>query len=446
MVSRRMGATIPRMPSPRRAVVLLLAALAVGACDPAVPPSPSATGSPTTGPTSTPRESASPGASTGPSASAGGEQAIYREIEGDVVTIRGLEPKADVEPQLLTEDELKERTETSFREDNPEELVRANEVLLRALGLLDADASLTDLYVELLGSQVAGFYDPEVDELFVVARSGGLNVAERVTFAHEYTHALQDQHFDLEGFALDEIGQGDRSLGGLALIEGDATTVMSYWAQQHLTPEETLELLRSSLDPEQLAILERMPPILRETLEFPYQSGLAFVMSFQTPGGWDAVDALYDKPPVSTEQILHPEKYQAGEAPVSVDLPDDLAARMGQGWSVTLEDTFGEFQTQVWLRTALRRVAPGNEAAAGWGGDRLAVLEGPDGAWALIWRTVWDDEDEATEFEAAASEAIDAGPYSGTVLVDGTEASIVIAPDRSLLNEAVGAAGFVVAG
>ena len=82
---------------------------------------------------------------------------------------------------------------------------------------------------------------------------------------------------------------------------------------------------------------------------------------------------------------MHPEKYVVREEPVDVDLPDDLAAKMGTGWSVGLEDTFGEFQLKTWLdqQPAAAGSPKASDAAAGWGGDRIMLLDGPNGAWAI---------------------------------------------------------------
>jgi hypothetical protein len=377
-------------------------ALTAAACGPATPTA--------TAPPSATATAASPAPTpSGPALSptpAPDPATVYRAIEAQVVEIRGLQPTKEIEPQVLDEAQLKVRIEKSFHEDNPPELIAANERLLKAMGMFPEDASLSGLYLELLGSQVAGFYSPEDDELYVVSRSGGLGVSERVTFSHEFTHALQDQHFDLEGFDLAAVGEGDRSLGRLSLIEGDATLSMSLWLQQHLTPVEQAELVRVSLDPVALAILEKMPPILRESLTFPYDAGFRLVIQIYSAGGWKAVDEAFAKPPASTEQVMHPEKYTANEAPVVVDLPDDLATRMGAGWKVGLEDTLGEFQLGVWLRGALKRVAPGDEAAAGWGGDRVVLLQGPNNAWAIALVTEWDTAADATQFADAAGEAL----------------------------------------
>jgi hypothetical protein len=407
MVGRWLGATIARMAAPhlnlRRRLPALAAAFALGvaACGPMTP-------TVTVRPSRTATLPASP-SPTGPAASPTASQdaaTVYRTIEAQVVEIRGLQPIKPVEPQVLDEAQLKVRIEKSFNEANPPELLAANERLLTGMGMFPEEDSLKDLYLELLGSQVAGFYNQKDDQLYVISRSGGLGVSERVTFSHEFTHALQDQHFDLETFELSAPGQGDRSLGRLSLIEGDATLSMSFWLERHLTPAEKVVLVSESLDPDALAILEKMPPILRDSLTFPYDAGLRLVMQIHSAAGWKGVDEAFARPPASTEQVMHPEKYASNEVPVVVDIPDDLATKMGAGWKVGLEDTLGEFQLAVWLRGALNRVVPANDAAAGWGGDRVVVLEGPNGAWAIALVTEWDTEAEATEFADAAGQAL----------------------------------------
>jgi hypothetical protein len=385
---------------------LLLALAACGGASPSTPSSPAASPAPPA--TATPGGSGSPTPSPTPAPS-GLAAALYREIEDQVIAERGLPTKARVEPTVLSDAEVKVRIKQQFEKDNPPDEIAVTEETLRALGLLPADASLSDLYVEMLGSQVAGFYDPATREMVIVSRSGAIGPAEKVTFAHEFTHALQDQAFDLEGIDVDAVGQGDRSLGRLALVEGDATLLMTRWLSDHLTPAELGELLK--VDPEALAQLERMPAILRETLLFPYQQGLIFVNGIWARGGWAAVDAAYDRRPDSTEQVLHPEKYEADEKPAEVALDGAaLAKAMGAGWSGTPEDTLGEFQLSVWLRENGVKALPAGDAAAGWGGDRLAYLRGPNGAYALALLTAWDSQADAEEFLAAAKTAASSLP------------------------------------
>ena len=416
------------------ATVLTALVLVVAACG---------TSTPSTAPSS-PSASPSAPASPAPSASASAaatpvvdQAALYKAIEGQVIAIRGLQPKAPVSPLVLDDAGLKKLITDSFRKDNPPELMAANERILKALGLLPADASLTDLYISLLGSQVAGLYSPDDKKLYVVSKSGGLGATEKVTFSHEFTHALQDQNFDIGSLRLDEIGQGDRSFARLSLVEGDATLVMSQWEITNLTQAELGEILSAAGDDESLKILLAMPPILRESLLFPYTMGLGFVQGMQAQGGWQAVNDAFAKPPDSTEQILHPDKYFDRETPVPVALPHSLASGLGAGWKVGLEDSFGEFQMQIWLKqNTTIAAAEAIDAAAGWGGDRIAALNGPDGAWAVVFKTAWDTDADAAAFERVAAPIVEklADPAGLVPGAGGRERWVLVASDQDVLQ------------
>jgi hypothetical protein len=398
---------------------------------------PSAAPSTTPAPTAPPTASAAPTPVVDPAT-------VYAAIENQVIQIRGLKPKTNVVPQLLDDAGIKKYIADSFAHDNPPDVLDANERTLKAFGLLPPAASLSDLYVKLLGSQVAGLYSPTDKKLYVVSRSGGLGAAQRTTFAHEFTHALQDQNFDLGSLKLDEIGHGDQSLGRLSLVEGDAVLSQSIWQLQNLTQADLGQLLAEAASDPGTKILLDAPPILRESLLFPYTSGLSFVQGLQASGGWDAVNAAFRKPPASTEQILHPEKYASGEAPIEVVLPKDLVTRLGTGWKVTSQDTNGEFQFAVWLRTnGAIDAATAQAAAAGWGGDRMALVDGPSGSWAVILRTVWDTAADAAEFESAATALVDklASPASLLPGAGGTERWVVIGSDDATLNRVAGVLG-----
>jgi hypothetical protein len=417
----------------RALTVVAVVALAVVGCQ-AAGPSPSASARPSASAAPAQSQSPSPSPAGSPAGSADLSQ-TYATIEEQVRAIRGLEAKNAVDPVVLDDAGIKKLTADGFRKDNPEKLVDANERLLKGLGLLPADADLGDLYVELLGSQVAGLYSPDDKQLYVVSRSGNLGPTEKTTFAHEYTHALQDQNFDINTLDIDEVGEGDRAIARLALVEGDATLTMSLWQIQHLTQAELLQLIGESLNPALTAGLESMPPILRESLLFPYTSGLAFAQGLQL-FGWQTVNDAFANPPASTEQILHPEKYALRERPVEVDVPDDLAARMGPGWSVGLEDTFGEFQLRVFLDQA-GTAAPVSsaDAAAGWGGDRITLLDGPDGAWAIALSTAWDTPADATEFAKAALPVVTKLEHGAVIAAaDDRTVTVLLAPSDAVLQ------------
>jgi hypothetical protein len=188
-------------------------------------------------------------------------------------------------------------------------------------------------------------------------------------------------------------------------------------------------------------MLERMPAIMRETLLWPYQQGAVFAQTAYMQGGWPSVDALYDNMPESTEQILHPDKLADREPPKDVQLPDTLAADLGSGWSVGMEDTFGEFQMGIWLRET--QAPTPTDAAAGWGGDRVAVLNGPTDTWAVVLATDWDSAEEAAEFETAATVAVESLDEAAAVLpgAGGTLRWVLVASDDATLGTVAGALG-----
>jgi hypothetical protein len=368
--------------------LLILGILAGCALDPTAAPTPT----PTAGPTAPP-----PTPSATPKSAA--EQ--YADIRAEVEKIRGLQPTSAVEPVTIDEAQLRANLEAEFDASNkPADLENADDELI-ALGLLPKGASLRTLTLDLETGQVAGYYSPEKNQLFVVSRSGGLGGAELVTYSHEFTHQLQDQRLDLKGLALDVHDQADRSLARLSLVEGDAVSVQTTWMTENLSPQQLGQVMSEALDPAALKALTDAPPYLRETALFPYNDGLVFVDGLITQGGYRAVDAAFADPPDSTEQILHPSKYLHREAPIAVKLPSKLAATLGAGWSVAAQDTLGEEILRIWLEQVLSK-PDAAAAAAGWGGDRLALLRGPGGAVAIALRTEWDTPADADEFLAAA--------------------------------------------
>ena len=400
--------------------------LLVAACGPTTP-------TPSSAPPSLPPDATpSPSASATPVASQDID-AIYDAIEAQVLELRGL-PATVVERETIDAATLAVLAEEDFDKDNPADDIAASERLYKALGLLDEDASVRDLFLDLIRSQVAGFYRPDAKKLYVVSRGGAVGGADKVTFAHEYVHALQDANFDVFGDPERLRDQSDEALARATIYEGDATLLMTQWALPNLTPAELQDVVTAGSDPEAQAILARTPAILAETLLLPYNAGLVFVQPIQSAGGWQAVDTIYGRLPVSTEQVLHRDKYEANELPVPVTVPDDLAARMGDGWTVALQDTLGEFQTGLWLRERGSSPAEAELAVNGWGGDRIAVLYGPDGSWAVVMKTAWDTDPDADEFAQAAQVAIDGLPWPARVAAPGgRDVTVLIGSDEDSL-------------
>ena len=412
------------------AIVALLAA-ACGSPAPSASPSPAAPPSPS---------SSAPVAS--PSASgSGGDAAVYAAINEQVRAIRGLQEKTPVEPTIVSPDEMTQVLKDSFSEDYPPDQVAADEQLYHGLGLLPKDDKLADLYIDLLSSQVAGLYDPIKKKLYVVSKQGGIGAVEKVYYSHEYDHVLQDQNFDLQKMQDGLDDKTDEALARQSLVEGDAYLTMSYWLQQNLTPEEIGEVIQASNDPTAQQALNRIPAIVQAQITFSAIQGTQFVTSMQLGGGWEAVSSGFADPPTSTEQILHPEKYTAHEAPVAVELPADLAKRMGSGWSTMMSDTMGEHQTAIWLGSGT--VAAATDASAGWGGDRITYLSGPNGGWAIAWHTVWDTKEDAAEFDVTAKTAVEKAGGPGQVLpgAGGTTRWVVIGSDDAALEKVANVLG-----
>jgi hypothetical protein len=361
----------------RLAVAALVAVLAMGACG-----SPGPTGSPSSAP-----------ASDAP--------VSYSLIEQQVVALRGLQPKSAVARKVVDQAGMRALVTASFRDENPESLVQSTQSLYRALLLLPATASLDTLWTDLLSSQVIGLYDDKTQTMYVLSSTGAVGPAERITYAHEYTHALQDQAFGLSSILGKAQDQGDRTLARLMLIEGDATLSMTLWAQAQLTPSQIAAAVQAA-DPASQAVLDNTPPIIKEPLLAEYTSGLTMDLQAYLSGGYAAVDRLFASPPDSTEQVLHADKLASHEPPIAVTLPADLATRLGAGWSVAMQDTLGELELGILLRDGGGMAdTDATAAAAGWGGDRVALVEGPAGAEGVVLDTEWDTVNDAEAFALA---------------------------------------------
>ena len=328
-------------------------------------------------------------------------QAQMEEIQDQVVELRGLAPDRPVSRDLITPGELRQRLVNDILKEYDESEAAADARLLALLGLLPADFALRDLYLELYSEQVAGFFDSETQEMVVVqeATFGGV---ERATYAHEYDHVLQDQHYQLrDGLGLDEQAceqDSERCTAIQALVEGDATLLQLQWLRIYATEQDRQEIAAAS-DPSRSLVFATAPEFLKDGLLFPYTYGLIFVQTLYREGGWAAVDAAFADPPRSTEQILHPERYPT-DLPVALETPD-LLPSLGAGWEELDRGVLGEW-TLRWMLREVLPIGEANNAAEGWGGDVvLAFHHAVDDRDALIVIMSWDSIREAQDFAAA---------------------------------------------
>lgn len=329
------------------------------------------------------------------------------QIQETVEEIRGLHAREDVPRALLSTDELRQRVIDDFLAEYSPEEAQLDVIELSVLGLIDEDYDFLVFYTDLLSEQVAGFYDDEVKEMYVV-QDEGFDGPERLTYAHEFTHALQDQTYDIENGLQynDESCEEDteRCAAIQALMEGDASTVELQWFINYATPEDQQEVVEF-YNSYQSPVYNSAPDFMKEDFLFPYTYGQTFVENLLDDGGWLAVDAAYTNLPVSTEQILHPEKYP-DDKPLVVVMPD-LSAILGEGWAELDRNVMGEWYTYLILAKGRDENFQlesdmAMEAAAGWGGDTYAIYYNENTQQiVLVIDWLWDRERDADQFADA---------------------------------------------
>jgi hypothetical protein len=388
----------------------------------------------------------SPGASDpGPSVSAGPPSpqdtevlAVLAEIEEQVIAIRGLEAADVGAPDLITRDELGPELEALFERSYPPDEREQDNQALRALGLLGPDEDVAELQLQLLGDQVLGFYD-EVENRMVVVTDEGLDANAKLTYAHEYTHALQDAAFEPSNFDADADLEDDRALALTAQTEGDATVTMLAWALAHLSQEELADVASQPL-PDTTGI----PSWMVNQLQFPYTTGQLWAGALTVnplQPDFTELDESYADPPDSTEQVMHLEKWDPREDPIAVEVPD-LAVALGSDWEEVDNTPIGEASIGIMLQHFGIAADVANEAAAGWGGDRVRIAVGPDDAFALTWRLTWDTPADADEFALAYEAVVGELPFPAMVRLESEDEVLVVhASDEELLRRATGAAG-----
>jgi hypothetical protein len=273
--------------------------------------------------------------------------------------------------------------------------MEAAELLLKKLGLAPPEFQYRPFVIKLLTEQVAGYYDPKVRRFYLadwIELEG-----QKPVMAHELTHALQDQHFNLRRFEKWPKGDSDAEQAVHAMIEGDATLSMTLYMAKH--PLVALAFIRSlggsNMSSEQF---KQAPRAIRESLVFPYEQGTEWATQVYKRGGWKSVSQAFTKLPLSSEQILHPEKYFQYEIPQKVALPD-VRNLLGSNWKKIDYDVNGEWSLYLILDQFLNSPVESKRAAAGWAGDRYAVYQGPKPGDVFVAQlTVWDSENDAREF------------------------------------------------
>lgn len=328
-----------------------------------------------------------------------------------VVASRGLAEKSPVKMEFHTRAELRQLVLAHIEKELTPADIAAERARWIAFGFTGTDADPGALAKSVMSEQVIGFYDPDTKMLHMPTdltegAPGSTTPFDKtgLTLAHEIEHSLQDQHFafpDLPGLAND-----DAKLATMSLYEGDATFVMfQVMADQMRLPVGELlagvmASLGSASEDAMLAMggnskeLQAAPAVLRSQLLFPYFGGVSFLGKVYATGGLPLMNKVFEARPTTTEQVLHPEKYVAGEAAIPVAAP--VAP---PGTKIVVQGSLGELD----LRTLLSCLGSekAKSAAEGWGGDAFIVAQSGDGTLSLLWNTAWDTEADAVEFSEA---------------------------------------------
>ncbi|CAN5460237.1 hypothetical protein BH09MYX1_BH09MYX1_49970 [soil metagenome] len=315
-----------------------------------------------------------------------------------VSAIRGLQSKTEVPGKVLSRDALLARVKQHVAVDVPVSAMTNEGLTYQLLGLLPvgtatAPFDYTAQTFSLLESQLAGYYEPGDKTMYMAA-----DLDEEMAFAtlsHELVHALQDQYWDLKTKSKWAAGRSDSLFAQSCLAEGDATSVMIdvMLREKGMT---AIDLPDKLLTPEMFlksdttAAATTTPHFMRASLIAPYVEGLRFVHArrrMSAPGECSAVNQTWDRVPVSTEQILHPAKWDASEAPLAIPAP--TFAALGKDYFSADQDTLGELV----LRLAFAEWMPDDKAiaaATNWGGDRTALVKKGDTS-AFAWLVRWDE-------------------------------------------------------
>jgi hypothetical protein len=337
------------------------------------------------------------------------------EVLKETSTLRELSIVRPVQSSTQSRAEIERAVVKNLDEDTSAADLHAAEVTMKKLGLAPPDFQYRALMIRLLTEQVAGYYEPRTRQFHLADWIDA--EGQKPVMAHELTHALQDQHFDLRRFEHWPKGDSDAELAAHALIEGDATLAMVMYVSS--SPMRALTFLKSlgsmGVNTKEF---DQAPRVIRESLLFPYQEGLNWTRSLYKEGGWSKVSQAFTTLPQSTEQIMHPEKYFAHEAPVKVTLPDITGllnessrplmksappvsaggSRTPVTWKRIASDVNGEWGTYLLLDQFVKSATESHRAAAGWAGDSYAVYESSKGQSIFISVLAWDTTNDAREF------------------------------------------------
>jgi hypothetical protein len=334
------------------------------------------------------------------------------EVLAEMSRILGLPVKETLKRSLRSRDEIRAYLIQEMNEDREPAKRHADDKTLEAFGLIPKGFPLDSFMLDLLTDQVAGLYDPKAKEFYIADWIPADE--QRTVMAHELTHALDDQYFHIDSWAKAARPNDDAELARDAVVEGSAVAAMLDYTlrEQKMSvrdlPDVSALMEGSALgEMEKDPMMAKAPAFLRDELVFPYLAGMSFTQQvLKANNSWADFRTVFEHPPVSSQQILHPELYLAGVKPAEVTLPDFVGIVPGE-WKNLEENHLGEFGLGEVLKQFLGKERTGKSAAA-WAGDRYAVFENEKTKQTLlVYRLRLDNAADAKAFFGVYSEALE---------------------------------------
>lgn len=371
---------------------------------------------PTSEPTWTPSSGQAQGSTSGSNQAAAGSATITPTpipldddiiaeiaiIEEQVKTVRNLPGPLNLEREIMSSAKLRQIMQSQVLDEEALSQLEVEEISLRALGFINDDYDLTQAVLNARGDALGGYYDADLNKINLIG--SGFGGVQKYIYAHEYAHALQDANFDLNSLGLYPscTKPFQACLATRALVEGEATLVNQIWLEEY-PPEVGLEEISNFQPPDALFQDNADPPYFEMNTVFAYETGLAFVEYLFENGGWNGVNRAYAVLPDTTEQVMHPAKYQQREQPLFLDHPD-LSPVFRNDWEFIRRDSLGEWASYLLLAyndypDARRPDAEAKVAAEGWGADEYRVYYNPvsqDVFLSAYW--IWDSQADANQF------------------------------------------------
>ncbi len=320
-------------------------------------------------------------------------------IAEQLTKISGMKLHHKVPCDFITKEEVNQFLKKRVKDVASPEEIRAEELTLKKFGLVPPDFNLESTTVDLLTEQAAAFYDYDRKKLFITDTTP--SDTQEPVLAHELSHALADQNFNLGRFNKQGRKSDDGSTARLAVMEGQATWLMSEYLAEKMgrslkqSPELAAMMGGLSEAGSQYPIFDKSPLYLRRTLVFPYTKGMLFQNAVEQRDGTAGFGLVFQQPPVSTQQIFHPEKYFSSVKPTDPALPD---AKLPGGYKSLVGGIMGELDHSVLIEQYAGKEAA-EEIAPHWRGSTFELRENKKaGRVVLLYAVEWDNEETAGRY------------------------------------------------